>query len=381
MIPKMVLQRRLGEAARALPVMAFASRASTFWAHTMASAAPSHLEAASTLAVIAASHEPLLFLTDDLHVIAASASFCRNFQIDPASMPGRKFSEIGDGEWAAPHLGSLLNATASGDATMSAYEFDLIRKGREPRFLVLNAHRLDDGDKDRVRLLMAITDVTAACEESRKKDDLIRETKFFLQEVQHHGLQIIASVLMQSARSVQSEEVRGHLQDAHHRVMSIAALQRYLAVSNVKDVPLSAYLAQLCESLGASMIHDHEQLSIEVEVDNSIVDGNVSVSLGLIVTELVINSIKHAFPAHRHGKITVEYHSVGKNWTLSVKDNGIGIPSGELAPQPGLGTGIVQSLAKQLRGTIHLADAQPGTAFTLAHEETSANEGEPRAAA
>jgi hypothetical protein len=71
-----------------------------------------HVEAASTLAVIAASREPLLFLAADLSVIAASASFCRAFQIDAANVPGRPLSELGAGEWAMSQLVSLLRATA-----------------------------------------------------------------------------------------------------------------------------------------------------------------------------------------------------------------------------------------------------------------------------
>ena len=76
----------------------------------------SHIEAASTLAVIASSNEPLLFLAGDLRIIAASASFCRTFQIDPVSVPGRQLSELGAGEWATQKLASLLKATASAEA-------------------------------------------------------------------------------------------------------------------------------------------------------------------------------------------------------------------------------------------------------------------------
>ena len=81
---------------------------------------PEHIESASTLAVIAASNEPLLFLTGEQKVIAASASFCRAFQIDPATVSGRALAELGEGEWNLPRLRSLLNATASGStATLS----------------------------------------------------------------------------------------------------------------------------------------------------------------------------------------------------------------------------------------------------------------------
>ena len=58
-----------------------------------------HFEAASTLAIVVSSNEPLLFLTSELRVIAASASFCRAFDIDPATVPARPLSEIGQGEW------------------------------------------------------------------------------------------------------------------------------------------------------------------------------------------------------------------------------------------------------------------------------------------
>ncbi len=331
-----------------------------------------HFEAASTLAVVVSSNEPLLFLSEDLKVIAASASFCRAFEIDPATVPGRRLSELGNGEWAMPKLASLLKATASGSAHIEAYQIDLVRPNQKTRQLVVNARTLDDGDIDHIRLLLAVTDVTDARAEARLKDDLIRDKAILLQEVQHrvaNSLQIIASVLMQSARRVQSAEARGHLHDAHHRVMSIAALQRQLSTSNGGNVELRAYLTQLCQSLGASMIAAPDRLSIEVTVDNSAVEADVSVSLGLIVTELVINALKHAFPDERMGRIAIDYRSSGKDWTLSVTDNGIGMPKGKDTPKAGLGTGIVEALSKNLQGEIRLSDAAPGTAVTITHVE------------
>ena len=327
------------------------------------------IEAASTLAVIASSNEPLLFLGGDLKVIAASASFCRNFEIEPASIPGRTLTQLGSGEWGLPQLHSLLKATASGSALVEAYEMNLIRKDQPTRCLLMNATKLDDGDKERIRLLLAITDVTIARAESRLKDDLIREKAILLQEVQHrvaNSLQIIASLLMQSARMVQSAEAKGHLQNAHHRVMSIAAVQRHLSVARVGDVPLAPYLTQLCESLGASMIQDPKRLSIITTIDESCANATASVSLGLIVTELVINALKHAFTESRPGTIRVDYHASGSQWVLTVKDDGVGMPMGE-KPKPGLGTGIVEALAGQLEAIVSVSDAKPGTNVAVTH--------------
>ena len=264
----------------------------------------------------------------------------------------------------------MLHATASGFAEIEAYELDLVRKGQLPRRLVLDAYKLDDGDMAHPRVMLTVVDVTHVREQERQKEELIRDKAILLQEVQHrvaNSLQIIASVLMQSARKVQSEEARGHLTDAHHRVMSIAAVQKQLAASNVGNVELRPYLVQLCESLGASMIHDPGQLAITATVDDSVMDADVSVSLGLIVTELVINALKHAFPEARHGTIKVDYRSRGSRWTLSVTDDGVGMPTGPKAPKAGLGTGIVEALTRQLKGEIRVTDSLPGTAVSITH--------------
>jgi two-component system, sensor histidine kinase PdtaS len=322
------------------------------------------------LAVVASSNAPLLLMDGSLKVIAASASFCRGFQISPASVHGKRLSELGQGEWGVPQLTSLLEGTASGAAEVHAYEFDLKRNGQAPRLLVLNAHKLDYDDKEQVRLLVALADVTDSRASEKLKDNLLREKAILLQEVQHrvaNSLQIIASILMQSARKVQSDETRGHLHDAHSRLMSIAAVQKHLAASRLGDVELRPYLVQLCKSLGASMIHDPKLLSIEVIVDDSMTHADISVSLGLIVTELVINALKHAFPGHRAGKIVVEYRSSDRTWTLSVTDNGIGMPSGSDKSKPGLGTNIVEALAKRLDAGVEVSRANPGTVVSIVH--------------
>jgi two-component sensor histidine kinase len=279
-------------------------------------------------------------------------------------------------------LRSLLTAVSSGIAEVPAYEMKLGKLGAEPRQLVVTAHKLEFGDAENIRLLMTVSDVTDARIAEKLKDDLLREKAILLQEVQHrvaNSLQIIASVLMQSARKVQSEETRAYLRDARNRVMSIATVQQQLAASRLGDVELRPYFTQLCESLGASMIRDHDHQSIEVHVDDSAVLADVSVSLGLIVTELVINALKHAFPGGRGGKIKVDYLSHGPNWTLSVGDDGVGMPQGDVTQ--GLGTSIVEALAKQLQARVHAADAKPGTLVSVIHTQIVAVATEPEAAA
>jgi two-component sensor histidine kinase len=176
---------------------------------------------------------------------------------------------------------------------------------------------------------------------------------------------------MQNARKVQSEETRDHLRDAHQRVMSIAVLQQQLAASRLGEVDLRAYFSGLCKSIGASMIRDHNQISLTVSADDSVVHADVSVSLGLIVTELAINALKHAFPGLRPGKIVVGYESDGPDWRLSVSDNGVGMQMHAGPSKPGLGTSIVQALAKQLRADVEVASCHPGTRVSIIHKHAA----------
>jgi two-component system, sensor histidine kinase PdtaS len=324
------------------------------------------------LAILASSAAPALLLDEQLNVVAASASFYRAFALVPQDVTSTPLFKLGTGEWDVPQLRSLLSATLSGHARIEAYEMDL-KGDAAPRRLVLNAQKLEYGDAEQVRLLLTISDVTEARVSEKLKDDLLREKAILLQELQHrvaNSLQIIASVLMQSARRVQSDEARGHLHDAHHRVMSIATLQQQLSASRLGDVELRGYFTQLCESLGASMIKDRDRLSLKVTSDGSIVKADISVSLGLIVTELVINALKHAFPGERSGKILVDYRAHGLDWALVVRDDGVGTAEKMAQAKPGLGTSIVEALANQLDATVETDDGRPGTTVSITHTHT-----------
>lgn len=182
-------------------------------------------------------------------------------------------------------------------------------------------------------------------------------------------------MILQSARHVQSEEARTSLRDAHSRVMSVATLQQQLAASRLGGVVVRDYFTQLCESIGASMIRDPDHLVLEVDADATLVTADTSVSLGLVVTELVINCLKHAFPGGRPGRIVVRYRSDGSGWTLRVTDNGVGPPAPGEDSSAGLGTSIVTALAHQLRARILVTDATPGMSVALVH--AAASPGEP----
>ncbi len=97
-------------------------------------------------------------------------------------------------------------------------------------------------------------------------------------------------------------------------------------------------------------------------------------SLGLIVTELVMNALKHAFPDEKtEGQITVTYDRHGTNWRLSVSDNGIGKPGGFAQGKSGLGTGIIKALAHQLGAQVETVADPKGTTVSVTHATFQAN--------
>lgn len=173
---------------------------------------------------------------------------------------------------------------------------------------------------------------------------------------------------MQSVRKEQLDETRTSLGDAHNRVMSVAMLQKHLAAASVKIVNLHIYFTDLWSGIGASMIPNLDRASFTTNFDDSIVDPDTSASLGLVVTELIINSLKHAFPGRTQtGTIEVDYHSDGSAWSLVVTDDGVGMPKNAEDRKPGLGTGIVEALAGQLGATVTIADQAPGTKVSIVH--------------
>lgn len=326
-----------------------------------------------TLAVIVSSPNPLLLLDGELCVTGASSSFCGAFGIDPATVAGSVVFDLGAGEWDIPALRDLLGAITAGTPQVAALEVELERPGCATRCLVINARLLTYEDLDRPRLLVAVADVTDERANLNAKDAIIAQLGALLSEVRHrvaNSLQIISAVLLHNARRTTSEETRGHLKDAHDRVMSVAALERQLSASanGAQSVDLNTYFNSLCHSIAKSLIGDTGQVALVVN-GGGLVPPRVSVSLGLIVTELVINALKYAFPAGRSGRIEIGYTSHGPNWTLSVTDDGVGMPKDRAVTGTGLGTSIVQALAKQLEAKVEVSPGAPGTTVSVEHTQ------------
>ena len=308
-------------------------------------------------AIVDTVREPLVVLDGDLRVVAVSRSYYLIFGVNRQETQGRMLYELGDGQWNIPELRLLLSAIGPEHSTVEAFEVSRAFPGLGQRTMLLNARKVFYEGNNHTTMLLAIEDITRRRAIETEKDALLREKELLLKEMQHriyNSLQLIASILLLKARTVLSEETRQHLKDAHLRVLSVAAVQRQLEPSKLNDlIEVGPYLTKLCESLATSMIRDDRPLF--GRSSSRCRSGHVEprrqprVDHDRTCTQCPQACVR----VRQDGSVIVEYDAIGPHWSLSVTDNGTGRVIGiDGSEHVGLGTGIIEVLARQLDGKV-----------------------------
>ena len=271
---------------------------------------------------------------------------------------------------------------------MYGYDVERDFPGIGRRAFSLTARKVFYERNNSTHILLALNDIALRLAH-REVQELLRQKEVLLQEMQHrvaNSLSIIASILLLKARTVQSQETRTHLEDAHKRVMSVAAVQNHLhAAGRAGSVQTVPYLTTLSESLAHSMIADTRPIELSINAAEGTVSSALAVSLGLLVTELVINALKYAFPHNAPGgQVRIIYELAGTDWKLTVSDNGVGAPDENVRvgrSKSGLGTSIVNALAQQLDARVNVSTGPDGTTVSVTHSTFEAGlpaDGRPR---
>ena len=320
---------------------------------------------ALTRAIIETIHEPFLVLDGDLRIVVASRSFYDKFQMSHEEVQGRLFYEIGGGQYDIPALRYFLKNVVPEHSVMRQYKIvhDFATIGK--RTLFLSAREVMYENNVHKYLLLSMADVTGQELLDVEQEKLSKKKDLMIQEMKHriaNSLQLIASILILKSETVESLEARTHLKDAHERIMSIATIEKNLDTASLdEEVEVGPYLSGLCNSLSQSMIGNVKPIVLKVVSTGGAVSSSEAINLGLITAELVINALKHAFPAQVPGTITVSYEVAPEGWwRLSVLDDGAGIAIDPVR-KIGLGTSIVQSLARQLGAVVQTQTGPQGT--------------------
>jgi two-component sensor histidine kinase len=283
-------------------------------------------------------------------------------------MPDREGLEVLADIRRRPGAPPVIYVTGSEDsrvavAALKAGAVDYVWKDVHGQFLELLGSAIG-GALEGERLRRAQEDAEQEIRNARDRAEAL------LREVNHrvaNSLQLVASLVMLQASAIKDPAAAEALRETQHRISAIAQVHRRLYTSqDVRFVEMQSYLGSLVEELQATMTATGREHPIELAAEPIKVPTDKAVSIGVIVTELVTNAYKYAYPQGSTGPIRVRFTRTGEDGVaLVVEDDGIGLPSDGAPRGTGIGTKIVNAMATNLRAVVEHDPAHAGTQVRL----------------
>jgi two-component system, sensor histidine kinase PdtaS len=191
----------------------------------------------------------------------------------------------------------------------------------------------------------------------------LREKEVLLKEIHHrvkNNLQVVSSLLGLQSRIIEDDTLRKMFQESQNRIHSMALIHESLYQSaNLSEIDFPAYISQLADYLFRSYGVNSNRVQLAASIDELRLTIDTAVPCGLIINELVSNSLKYAFPGGRSGTIRIQMSEDEKHHIrLSVADDGVGFPDGiDQASTKSLGLRLVRTLADQLDATVEMSSS------------------------
>jgi two-component sensor histidine kinase len=244
-------------------------------------------------------------------------------------------------------------------------EFRIITPSGDIRWMVSQAILIKGNEPGPGRLVGIIQDITSQKQREEELKELAAARELLIREADHrikNSLQLVTSLLTVQLRGIESEGAADALREAVARVGSIAA--SHLALQDSKDlkqVDLAITLKDLCRHFAQL----YPAVSIICEPNEVLIlDADRAIPLGLVVSEVLTNALRHAFRGRDVGTVAVEARAETTQLIVCVRDNGVGMR--QESGKTGLGSKIIRSLATQIDATIQIDGAPDvGTKVTL----------------
>jgi len=256
-------------------------------------------------------------------------------------------------------------------------EIKMVNYDNAPFYAQLESIAVPGEDEDVTKMRTAITDVTDRKMIDQQLQASLKEKEVLLQEVHHrvkNNMQVMISLINLQCEKIEDRHICEELNTAVDRINSMALVHNQLYKSkDFLKVDINQYIKNIAENLFVSRGVDTAKISLKIGKNDIALSLDSAISCGLIINELVTNSIKHAFPENRKGEIRLEFGYLGDGQLeIRVSDNGVGVPVNfDFKGSDTLGVQIVKALAEhQLGGTVEL-DSTKGTKFFIRFKERS----------
>jgi two-component sensor histidine kinase len=215
-----------------------------------------------------------------------------------------------------------------------------------------------------------VTERTAELSDAnRMLSNSLAEKVVMLKEIHHrvkNNLQVISSLLSLQTRQISDKHTLEVFENSSNRVRAMATIHEKLYLSDdLAKVDFGQYIHALVAHLFQSYKISCQYIRLRTEVENIALDLDRAVPCGLMINELVSNSLKYAFPEDRKGEILVRLARQGDGYVLQVSDDGVGFPDDvDFRSSKSLGLQLINTLVKQLHGTIEMINTN-GTEVTI----------------
>ncbi len=216
--------------------------------------------------------------------------------------------------------------------------------------------------KDEKFYCAIIRDITDSKQAENEIKHSLREKEALLMEIHHrvkNNMQIISSLLSLQSRYIKDKDAFEVFKESQNRVKSMAMIHERLYNSKgLAEIDFAGYIKNLVDDLLISYGVNQGTVKIDISADKIFLNADTAIPVGLIINELVTNSLKYAFPAENsdhENMVYIKFHKDNKNILLIVGDNGVGLPDGvDLKHSETLGLRLVRSLVDQVNGTVEL---------------------------
>jgi two-component sensor histidine kinase len=191
---------------------------------------------------------------------------------------------------------------------------------------------------------------------------------YLMKEIHHrvkNNLQVISSLINLHQYNTSDEGVNAILTDTKNKISSIALIHQKLYQSDMmEEIDMQGYLEQLSAAITAVFDNPGRQVSVKVDGGAVSLDIDTSVPVGLIMTELLTNSLKHATPDTTDIQITIVISRLKSAYSLVYSDNGPGVPDGKMDGGKTLGMQMIRMMVRQIAGKLHY-ETNDGACFSV----------------